>query len=467
MDFEHGCETMTVPGTLDKFKRVPIKQRDPEERKKDFEPYIIPYTIEEAMAEADRCLGCGLCIPGCAARVNIPAYVRAMAEGDLKKGINTIFKDLPLPLICGTVCTHRCEDACVLGKRGDPLAIRHVKRAICENTNYVEDVVLNKKPDTGKKVAAIGAGPASLTVGYYLALNGVKVDIYERMEMPGGMMTIGIPRYRLSLDTINMEVDFIRSLGVEIKYGVEVGKDVGFEELMENYDAVFIGVGNHKPRTTGTPGADKTDRVIHAIDFLRRVAFGEKVEVGEKVIIIGGGFTAMDAARTALRLGAKKVSVYYRRRFEDRPSAGTSNAEEEYEETAAEGVEFVWTVTPFEYVVENGKLKGMKYWKNEMVEPEGGGRAKPVPIKDQEYFVEADTIIEATGQTIEFSFLPEDMKEKLEMNWNDIKVDANGMTSIEGIFAGGDAVNSQKDIIAAVADGKKAAKGILKYLGLS
>ncbi len=457
---------MAVPGTINRLKRVPIKQRDPDERKKDFDMYIFPYTREEVMAESDRCLACGLCVPGCPARVNIPGYVRAMADGDVEKGINIIFKDLPLPQICGTVCTHRCEDACVFHNRGDAVAIRHIKRYIAENSDYTKDVKVNKKPDTGKRVAAIGAGPASLTLGYYLALNGVHVDIYEKHKVAGGMMTIGIPRYRLSMEILNKEIDFIKSLGVDIKYGVEVGKDISFEELMEKYDAVFIGVGNHRPRTTGTAGSEKTDRVMHAIDFLRRVALGEKVDVGEKVIIIGGGFTAMDAARTSLRLGAKKASIFYRRRFEDRPSAGTSNAEEEYEETAAEGVEFVWTVTPFEYVVENGKLKGMKYWKNEMVEQEGGGRAKPVPIKDQEYFVEADTIIEATGQTIEFSFLPDHIKEKLEMDWNNIKVDANGMTSIEGVFAGGDAVNPTKDIISAVADGKKAAKGIIKYLNL-
>ena len=457
---------MAVPGTINKLKRVPVKQRDPNERKKDFEMYTIPYTMEEVMAEADRCLACGLCVPACPARVNIPGYVRAMADGEREKGINIIFRDLPLPQICGTVCTHRCEDACVFHNRGEAVAIRHVKRYIAENSDYTRDVKINKKADTGKRVVAIGAGPASLTIGYYLALNGVHVDIYEKHKIPGGMMALGIPRYRLSMDLINKEVDFIKSLGVEIKYGMEVGKSIGFEELMKKYDAVFIGAGNHKPRTTGTTGADRTDRVMHAIDFLRRVALGEKIDVGEKVIVIGGGFTAMDASRTALRLGAKKVSVYYRRRFEDRPSAGTSNAEEEYEETAAEGVEFVWTVTPFEYVVENGRLKGMKYWKNRMVEQEGGGRAKPVPIKDKEYFVEADTIIEATGQKIDFSFLPEEIKNKLEMDWNDIKVDAKGMTSIEGVFAGGDAVNRTKDIISAVADGKKAAKGILKYLGI-
>lgn len=458
---------MTLPGTINRLERVPVKQRDPNERKKDFEMYMIPYTKEEVMAEADRCLGCGLCIPGCPARVNIPAYVRAMAEGDVNKGINILFKDLPVPQICGTVCTHRCEDACVFHNRGEAIAIRHIKRYIAENSDYTRDVNITKKADTGKRVAAIGAGPASLTIAYYLALNGVHVDIYEKHKIPGGMMTIGIPRYRLSMDFINKEVDFITSLGAEIKYGVEVGKDISFEDLMKQYDAVFIGAGNHNPRKTGTEGADRTDRVMHAIDFLRRVAFGEKVDVGQKVIIIGGGFTAMDAARTSLRLGAKEVSIYYRRRFEDRPSAGTSNGEEEYEETVAEGVEFVWTVTPFEYVVENGRLKGMKYWKNEMVEQEGGGRAKPVPLKDQEYFVEADLIIEATGQTVDFKFLPEHLKEKLEMNWNDIKVDGDGMTSIEGVFAGGDAVNGTKDIVSAVADGKKASKGILKYLGLN
>ncbi len=459
---------MTSENAADKHSRVPVKHRPPEERKRDFETYVFNYTPEEAELEASRCYSCGVCTQACPVKLDIPGYMMATARGDVEEGLSIIFKNLPLPQICGTVCTHACEDACVVGRGGQAVAIRHIKRFITESVGDYADVVKPEiKQETGKKVAIIGAGPAGLTAAYYLALEGISATIFEALDVPGGMMTVGIPRYRLSMDTINKEVSFIESLpGVEIKYGTRVGADIPFEELQKNYDAIFIGAGNHKPRMVGCKGEDN-ECVFHAIDFLKRIALGEKIPIeGRKVLVIGGGFTALDAARTSLRLGARGVSVFYRRRKEDRPSAGTSNGEEEFEEAVEEGVDFIWMVTPFEYVQdpETRKLKGVKYWKNEMVAPEDGGRAKPQPIKSQEYFIECDNVIEATGQTIDFSFLPDDVKEKLEMNWNNIKVNSSGMTSIPGIFAGGDATNERKDIVNAAAGGKAAARGIARYL---
>ena len=459
---------MSLQDVTDRRSRVPVKHRPPEERKRDFETYVFNYTPEEAAFEASRCFSCGECIKACPVRLDIPGYMMATARGDVEEGLSIIFRNLPLPQICGTVCTHACEDACIVATAGDALAIRHIKRFITESVENYADVIKPKiKPETGKKVAIIGAGPAGLTAAYYLALEGISATIFEALNVPGGMMTVGIPRYRLSMDVINKEVGFIESLpGVEIKYGTKVGKDISFEELRNNYDAVFVGAGNHKPRMVGCEGEDN-ECVFHAIDFLKRIALGEKIPVeGKKVLVIGGGFTALDAARTSMRLNASEVSVFYRRRKEDRPSAGTSNGEEEFEEAVEEGIDFIWMVTPFEYVQDPAtkKLTGVRYWKNRMIEQEGGGRAKPQPIKDQEYFIECDYIIEATGQTIDFSFLPDDVREKLEMNWNNIKVDKSGMTSIPGIFAGGDAVNEKKDIVSAAADGKAAAKGIARYL---
>lgn len=459
---------MTSQNVTDRYVRVPVKHRPPEERKKDFDTYVYEYTPEEAAIEASRCFSCGVCIQACPVRLNIPEYLMATARGNVEEGLSIIFKNLPLPQICGTVCTHACEDACIVGKKGDALAIRHVKRFLSSSVeNYADVVKPEIKPETGKKVAIIGAGPAGLTAAYYLALEGISSTIFEALEVPGGMMAVGIPRYRLSMDVIEKEVGFIESLpGVEIKYGTRVGTDISFEELQKNYDAVFIGAGNHKPRMVGCEGEDN-ECVFHAIDFLKRIALGEKIPVqGKKVLVVGGGFTALDAARTSIRLGASEVSVFYRRRKEDRPGAGTSNAKEELEEAIEEGVDFIWMVTPFEYVQDPNtkKLKGVKYWKNQMIEPEDGGRAKPEPMKDQEYFIECDYVVEATGQTIDFSFLPDEIKDKLEMDWNNIKVNRSGMTSIPGVFAGGDAVNKKKDIVSASADGKTAAKGIARYL---
>jgi len=459
---------MTSENITDRYVRVPVKHRPPEERKKDFDTYVYDYTPEEAAIEASRCFSCGVCIKACPVRLDIPGYLMAAANGDVEEGLSIIFRNLPLPLICGTVCTHVCEDACIVGKKGDALAIRHVKRFISESVkNYADVIKPEIKPSIGKKVAIIGAGPAGLTAAYYLALEGISATIFEALDVPGGMMTVGIPRYRLSMDVINKEVSFIESLpGVEIKYGTRVGSDISFEELQKNYDAIFIGAGNHKPRMVGCEVEDN-ECVFHAIDYLKRIVLGEKILVdGKKVLVIGGGFTALDAARTSVRLGASYVSVFYRRRKEDRPSAGTSNGEEEFEEAVEEGVDFIWMVTPFDYVQDpvTKKLKGVKYWKNEMIEPEDGGRAKPQPMKDQEYFIECDYVIEATGQTIDFSFLPQEIQDKLEMDWNNIKVDKSGMTSIPGVFAGGDAVNEKKDIVSAAADGKTAAKGIVRYL---
>ncbi|MGC8584738.1 MAG: FAD-dependent oxidoreductase [Thermoplasmata archaeon] len=445
------------------FKRVPIKQEKPEERKKDFYRVVtLGYTKEEAMREASRCLGCGLCIQGCPARLDIPGYVQAIARGDFAGSLKIILRDLPFPQICGNICTHRCEDNCVYN---EPVAIRHLKRFVGEQFNdYAPVVNHQKKKPTGKKVAIIGSGPAGLTAAYYLTQFGVECTVYEAAPVPLGELNLGIPKYRLSKDVIEKEYNFIKNAGVKFNFNTKVGKDITFDEIYRNYDAIFLGIGNMKPNPTGTPGSDGK-YFYHALEFLKLVNLGEKIEIGKKVAIIGGGFTAMDSARTALRLGAEKVYVLYRRRAEDRPSYPSSNAEEEMEETVEEGVEFMWKVTPIEYVKDsNGYIKGIRYWKNDMVGSAKEGRLKPVPIKDFEFFLDVDTVIEATGQNVDFSFLPKDLFEKLRMNRNEIWVDDNMMTSISKVFAGGDAVNETKDFISAVADGYRAFKGILRFL---
>ncbi|MEL9998577.1 MAG: FAD-dependent oxidoreductase [Thermoplasmata archaeon] len=445
------------------FKRVQIKHLPPEERKRDFNKQVtLGYTKAEAMREASRCMGCGLCIQGCPARLDIPGYVQAIARGEFEKSLQIIMRDLPFPQICGNICTHYCEDNCVYS---DPVAIRHLKRFVAEQfPDYSKVLTHKKRSDTGKKVAIIGSGPAGLTVAYYLTMLGVECTVFEALPVPLGTLNVGIPKYRLPASVLEKEFNFIKNAGVKFYFNTMVGKDISFQEIMDKYDAVFLGIGTMKGNMTGTLGSDGK-YVYHALDFLRRANLGEKIEMGKKVAIIGGGFTAMDSARTALRLGAEKVYVLYRRRAEDRPGFPSLNAEEEMDETVEEGVEFWWKITPIEYVKDkNGFIKGIRYWKNEMVEDPKGGRLKPVPIKDVEFFVEVDTIIEATGQSPDLSFLPPEISKNLKMKGNEILVDENGATSIPKIFAGGDAANTTKDFISAVADGNRAVKGILKML---
>lgn len=445
------------------FKRVPIKRTKPEERIKDFKfPVILGYTKAEAMREASRCMGCGLCIQGCPARLDIPGYVQAIARGEFENSLRTILRDLPFPEICGNICTHRCEDNCVYS---DPVAIRHLKRFVAEQfKDYGPIINHTKRESTGKKVAIIGSGPAGLTVAYYLSIYGVECTVYEALPVPLGMLNVGIPKYRLPASVIEKEYNFVKNAGVKFLFNTEVGVDVPFKKIMDEYDAVFLGVGNMMGNMTGTPGSDGK-YVYHALEFLRKANLGENIPMGKRVAIIGGGFTAMDSARTALRLGAEKVYVLYRRRAEDRPSYPSTNAEEEMEETVEEGVEFWWKITPIEYVKDSdGKIKGIRYWKNDMVPDPRGGRLKPVPIKDVEFFIEVDTIIEATGQVPNLSFIPKEILQNLKMKGNEILVDEDGRTSVPKIFAGGDAVNETKDFISAVADGNRAVKGILKFL---
>ncbi|MBD6955070.1 MAG: FAD-dependent oxidoreductase [Thermoplasmata archaeon] len=445
------------------FKRVPIKSAPPDQRKKDFKMQVtLGYSKAEAMREASRCMGCGLCIQGCPARLDIPGYVQAIARGEFEKSLRIIMRDLPFPEICGNICTHNCEDNCVYK---EPVAIRHLKRFVAEQFPDYSKVLEHKRREkTGRKVAIIGAGPAGLTVAYYLTMFGVECTVYDALPVPLGMLNVGIPKYRLPMKVLEKEYNFIKNAGVRFFFNTRVGKDIPFQDIMKGYDAIFLGIGNMKGNMTGTPGSDGK-YVYHALDFLRKANLGEEIPMGKKVAIIGGGFTAMDSARTALRLGAEKVYVLYRRRAEDRPGYPSGNAEEEMEETVEEGVEFLWKITPIEYVKDsNGMIRGIRYWKNEMVSDGSGGRLKPVPIKDVEFFIEVDTIIEATGQSTDISFLPPEISKSLKMKGNEILVDENGMTSVPGIFAGGDSTNSTKDFISAVADGNRAVKGILRYL---
>ncbi len=447
------------------YSRVPIKHFKEEDRVKSLDVQtLVPYTIEEVTAEASRCLGCGLCIEGCPAIIDVPGFQIAVKNGNLEEGLKINFEKLPFVGVCGSVCPHPCEDNCILDDNKGPVSTRHIKRYISENSpDYKESLGIVQNDLGGHpKVAIIGGGPSGLSAAFYLSINGIRVDVFEATDRPGGMMVHGIPDFRLSRHTVEKEADHILSYGAHIYYNKKIGREVKFEELVEKYDAVYIAIGNWKPSKTRTPGVE-LNGVYHAIDFLGQINNGKKIEVGDTVAIIGGGFTAFDAARISLRLGAKKVIVMYRRAVTDRPGYPSSNAEEELDEAEEEKVQFIWEVTPTQYYGENGRVRGIKYWKNEMV-LRGTGRREPVPIKDREYTVEVDTVVEATGQKGDLSFIPEGIMKKIRMTPSgDIIVNQHNMTSYPGIFAGGDITNARKDIISGVADSGRASMGMLFY----
>ncbi|MDS0257297.1 FAD-dependent oxidoreductase [Thermoplasmatales archaeon AK] len=449
------------------FERVKIKHEDPKERVKSFtlEP-LREYTDDEAVSEASRCIGCNICTQACPASLDIGGYIRSTAVGDPAQTVRIVFENLPFPAIIGRVCTHLCEDICVLYDTGGPIAIRHLKRYAADKfQDYGEILNIPKKKFIGKRVAVIGGGPSGLTAAFYLSIQGVRVTLFEKLPALGGFMKTGIPRYRLPQDVLDKEIGFIINQGVDVKMGVEVGKDISFKEIMNSFDAVYMAVGNQKPRMTGTPGSDAVN-VVHATEFLRRVSFGERIDVGKKVVVIGGGFTANDSSRTSLRLGAEEVYIMYRRREVDRPGYPSMNAEEEMEESVEENVHYIWEVTPFEYVKNGDRVVKIRYWQNEMV-ADRGGRAKPVPKKDKVLEMDVDYIIEATGQETDYDFMGEEFQRLLRLTpQGQPIVNEFGMTSIPGLFSGGDSTNPNRDLISSVRDADTAVNGILHYLNV-
>ncbi len=458
-----GWESTPETSLLD-FDRVEMPERNPDERKKDFEWVLEGFSEEQAVFEATRCLGCALCVQGCPTGMYIPEYINAIFNKDYPESVKWMFVNNPLPEICGTICTHRCEEACVYHNRGQAIQIRYLKGFAAGNVPDYEKVVGVSTKKTGKKVALIGAGPASLSCAFYLRREGVDAIIYEAQKAAGGMLKLGIPRYRLPDAILNKEIEFIKKQGVEIKFGVRVGKDVTFDQLKKLYDAVFIGTGYHVGSKMGIPG-DEGMGVFDAATLLRDVNLGIDVKIGKKVLVIGGGDVAMDATRTALRLGADEVILSYRRRYVDMPASY-----EEKHEAEAEGVKFMTQTLPVEIVRDNsGKIVKVKYVETEMVHEEGAKRPKPVPKMDNVMEWEIDTVIMAIGQKPDWSFLPEDWRGKIKFDkrMKHIVVNKDMMTDIDGIFAGGDIVNPRADAISAIADGRRAAMGILKFLKIS
>ncbi len=451
--------------------RTPMSEQDPKVRATNFDEVALGYTPEEAIAEASRCLNCKkpLCVNGCPVNIKIPQFIQEVAKGNFEEAYRIINEDSSLPAICGRVCPqeNQCEGECVLGKRGDAIAIGRLERFIADWAMENDIKVETDIKKNNRKVAVIGAGPAGLTCAGDLARMGYDVTIFEALHSPGGVLVYGIPEFRLPKeDVVLKEVEKVKDLGVKIETDVVAGRAVSIPELVydEGFEAVFLGTGAGLPKFMGIPG-ELANGVLSANEYLTRnnlmhaYSDGETPIIhGKKTVVIGGGNVAMDAARTALRLGSD-VTIVYRRSMEELPARA-----EEVHHAQEEGVKFELLTNPVEILEdENGWVKGIRCIKMELGEPDESGRRRPVPIEGSEFDIDCDTVIMSLG-TSPNPLIPS-TTEGLDINrWQCIVADEDGKTSLEGVYAGGDAVTGAATVILAMGAGKKAAAAIDKYL---
>ncbi len=456
-----------------KRDRVPVREQDPKVRARNFEEVCLGYNEEEAVAEAERCLNCkkAMCVGGCPVNINIPAFIEQVKNRDFEKAAQIIGESSALPAVCGRVCPQetQCEGKCILGIKGQPVAIGKLERFVADWAREHNIDPIPAKEKKGKKVAVIGSGPAGLTCAGDLAKMGYDVTIFEALHQPGGVLVYGIPEFRLPKDTVVAhEVENVKKLGVKIETNVIIGKTITIDELLndEGFNAVFIGSGAGLPKFMGIPG-EQANGVFSANEFLTRnnlmKAFREDYDTpiyrGKKVAVVGGGNVAMDAARTALRLGAETYIVY--RRSEAELPARV----EEVHHAKEEGIIFHLLTNPTEILVDdNGWVKGIRCVKMELGEPDESGRRRPVAVPGSEYDIEVDAVIMSLGTSP--NPLISSTTKGLDVNkWKCIVADeGNGATTKEGVYAGGDAVTGAATVILAMGAGKAAAKGIDEYL---
>lgn len=458
---------------MDVLKKIPVREQDPQVRAHNFEEVCLGYNMEEAMEEASRCLKCknAKCISGCPVSIDIPSFIKEVQEGNIEEAAKVIAKSSALPAVCGRVCPQesQCEGKCIRGIKGEPISIGKLERFVADWSR--ENGFVPEKPENtnGKKVAVIGSGPAGLTCAGDLAKLGYEVTIFEALHEPGGVLTYGIPEFRLPKDgVVQPEIENVRKLGVQIETNVVIGKSVTIDQLMdeEGFQAVFIGSGAGLPKFMGIPG-ENANGVFSANEYLTRSnlmkAFRDDYDTpivgGKKVAVVGGGNVAMDAARTALRLGAETYIVY-RRSEEELPARV-----EEVHHAMQEGVIFKLLTNPVEiHTNDQGWVTGMTCVEMELGEPDASGRRRPVEKPDSQFTLELDTVIMALGTSP--NPLISSTTEGLETNkWKCIVADENnGKTTKEGVYAGGDAVTGAATVILAMEAGRAGARGIDEYL---
>ncbi|WP_195517009.1 NADPH-dependent glutamate synthase [Enterococcus dispar] len=455
------------------YTKTPMREQAPEIRKHNFSEVALGYSLEEGQLEAARCLQCknAPCIQNCPVMIDIPGFIKYIEAGDMQAAHEVLRKYTNLPAICGRVCPQekQCEMTCRLGrsKKFEPVAIGKLERLVADWALQQPLEAVNNPKDKGK-VAVIGSGPSGLTAAGDLAKLGYDVTIFEALHAAGGVLTYGIPEFRLPKEIVQKEIESIIAKGVTIETNVVVGKTITMAEIQADFDACYLAVGAGAPNFMGIPGTS-LNGVYSSSEYLTRINlmkaydfpnYDTPVQSSKNVVVIGGGNVAMDAARSAKRLGAENVAVIYRRSKEELPAR-----EEEYHHSIEEGIHYHWLTNPIEYISDSrGKLKAVKCVKMTLGEPDESGRRRPETICDSDFIVEADTAIEAIGQGSNRILL--DTFEQLQLNqWG--YIDANtstGETNIPGVFAGGDIVTGAATVILAMGAGKIAATQIDSYI---
>lgn len=451
--------------------RVPVREQPAEERIHNFNSVPYGYNEEEAIAEAQRCIQCPdpTCESGCPVNIKIKSMIRLIREGKFAESYLLTKEDNAFPACTGRVCPQedQCEGVCILVKTGQPINIGKLEAFVADwgrEHNVTEEAISAAKD---KKVAVVGSGPAGLACAAELRKFGYKVTMFETLHKPGGVLVYGIPNFRLPKEIVQHEIDYLEEIGVELKLNHTVGQNISFDELKENYDAIFLGTGAGAPQFMGIEG-EKLNGVYSANEFLIRAnlmksylfpEWDTPISVGKKVGVIGAGNVAMDAARTALRLGAEEVNIIYRRTMEFSPARN-----EEIEHAREEGIIFRELVNPVRFVGnDNGWVTGAELIKMQLSEKDSSGRPRPVPIEGSEFVMELDTVIEALGTVPNRLFLSRAPGLKTDRK-GVIIADDKRMTSIEGVFGGGDATSGAATVIKALGEGKRAAESIRDYL---
>jgi glutamate synthase (NADPH/NADH) small chain len=469
-----AMETKETKEKKEKAPRQKMPEQDPQKRVRNFEEVPIGYSEETAMVEATRCIQCKKpsCVGGCPVDVRIPEFIKDIAEGRFIEAAWKLKETNGLPAVCGRVCPQedQCEKVCILGKKGEPVAIGRLERFAADfERNAGKISIPPAVKSNGKKIAIAGAGPAGLTIAGDLVKLGYDVTIFEALHKAGGVLVYGIPEFRLPKSIVEAEVEYLRKLGVKIETNFVIGRTKTIDELFaEGFNAVFIGVGAGAPVFMNIPGENlmgiySANEYLTRSNLMKAYLFPEydtPIIRGKKVAVVGGGNVAMDSVRTALRLGAERAMIIYRRTEVEMPAR-----KEEVHHAQEEGVEFLMLHNPVEYIGnEAGWVTGMKCIKMELGEPDESGRRSPVPIKDSEFVIDVDTVVVAVG-TMANPIVPATTT-GLETNKKGYIVtkDESGLTSREGIYAGGDIVTGSATVILAMGAGRKAAKAIHEYL---